>query len=70
MIRMNENIHFIINKKGYGEENWQLRQRIHKAIEYINEKIIPYGDEWNWDSSTIGDMINNLLNILKGSDKE
>lgn len=48
----------------------ELQERVNKAIKYINEKLIPYGEEWFWNSATIGDMVNKLLDILKGSDKE
>ena len=51
-------------------ENKELKEQINKTIDYINEELIPYGDEWHWDSATIGDMVNELLDILKGGNKE
>ena len=45
---------------------YKLEERIDKAIEYIRE----YRNGWNnWFEFTIEDKLN-LLNILKGSDKE
>ena len=41
-----------------------------KAIEYIENKLIPYGDEWHWDEGGISYMVDDVLNILKGEENE
>lgn len=47
------------NKSGYGMENWDLRKRIDKAIEYI--KNYYFYNSLDFD-------VKELLDILKGSD--
>ena len=53
------------------EENQQLKDRINKAIEYIQRKEYQYGDEEQdlYDYDIGFDEVNELLEILKG-DKE
>ena len=51
------------------QEKLKYKSRIDKANEYINEEIIPFGNEWHWDNSALEDYIDNLLNILEGNDK-
>ena len=41
---------------------------IYKAIEFINDVLIPYGDEWHWDDSSIRDYVELLLNILQNEE--
>ena len=54
----------------------ELKQRINKAIEYIeenkNKTYAPYGDNEDYDYETCldGDEIKELLEILKGNDKD
>lgn len=43
---------------------------IDKAIDYIIYELIPYGDEWHWDDTSIRDYVLDLLNILKGVEDE
>ena len=63
---MNDDITFIINKSGYGKENWKLQQRINKAIEYIEYYL---KDIDNLDDVMINSIIfKEILEILKGSD--
>lgn len=52
---------FIMNKKGYGKENWELQRRIIKAIKYIEEVDCILLNRQEQEE---------LLDILKGSDKE
>jgi len=59
---MNEDITFIFNKSGYGKENWELQQRINKAIKYIEPKMI--------NEYIHTDYIYTLLDILKGCDTD
>ena len=40
------------------------KSRITKAIAYINNELLPYGDEWHWDDVFIRDYICDLLTIL------
>lgn len=44
------------------------QNKVNKVIEYINNELLPYGDEWHWDAGSIRDYVCNLLDILKGSD--
>lgn len=47
----------------------QLHDKINRAIEYIEKKLIPYGNEWHWDDGKIGYMVEEeLLRILKGGE--
>ena len=65
---MNDDITFIINKSGYGKENWELQQRIKKAIEYIESECHEfYVNEPHYRGYQIIN-IEPLLDILKGSD--
>lgn len=52
------------------KELWrkEYKQRIDKAIDYINNTVIPFGDEWHWDNNCIEDYVNNIITILQGSD--
>jgi len=41
------------------------------ALVYINNILIPYGDDWYWDDSSIRDYVVELANMLKeGEDNE
>ena len=46
-----------------------LQDRIDKAIKFIEEDLIPYGNEYHWDNASLEDIVKDLLNILKGDDK-
>lgn len=48
----------------------KLTSKIYKTIEYINNTVIPFGDEWHWDNGSIEYYVNNIITILQGSDKE
>ena len=54
------------NKSGYGMENWDLRKRIDKAIEYIENECLDENKLYCHD--LVGNDIYEVLNILKGSD--
>ena len=62
----------VVQKEGLDEEgfvkdeNRELGLRIDKAIEYIKNDLIPFGDEWHWDEGGIGNMVEDVLNILEG----
>jgi len=52
------------------DEIGKLISRIYKAIEYIKNSLIPYGDEWHWDDAYIRDYVVELLNLLQNGGKE
>lgn len=47
-----------------------LEQKIDRAIEYIKEELIPYGDDWCWDDFSIKDYVLELLEILGDKENE
>lgn len=47
------------------KENIELENIRKEAFEYITNTIIPYGDEWHWDDSSIRDYVVELLSILQ-----
>ena len=47
-----------------------VSHRIDKVIEYIEKRLLPYGDEWHWDDAYLRDMVEVVLEELKGEDKE
>ena len=63
-VEKDDDIHFIINEKGYGKENCELSQRIDKAIEYCNHGI----KEYITDDGFVEEVLQDILDILKGSD--
>ena len=64
---MNDDMTFIVNKSGYGKENWELQKRIDKAIKYLED---------NTRYSVLSGMVEfygsteEVIDILKGSDKD
>lgn len=50
--------------------NLDKKARIEKSIEYIENNLIPFGEEWHWDNGCIKDYIIELLKILKGEDND
>lgn len=62
-----QDLTFIIQKSGYGKHVRDLEKRIDKAIEYINTNK-PYWEEWHYDDIPMDKYIDEILDILKGSD--
>lgn len=55
----------------FSSENDKLQQRIDKAIEYIDKNIIVKFNKLDYKTDTVaGIVVDDLLDILKGSDKE
>ena len=50
------------------EQNKMTDEQIEKAIKFINEELLPYGNEWHWDTGGIEDYVLDLLNILGGDE--
>ena len=48
----------------------ELQNKIDKAIEYINKKLLPYGDDWHWDDAGIRYYVEKLLEILGDKENE
>ena len=49
----------------------KIEERVYKAIKFIKEIVIPYGDEWHWDDAHVRDYLEITLNILQnGSEDE
>jgi hypothetical protein len=47
----------------------ELQDRIDKAIEYIENDLIPYGNEYHWDNASLEDEVKELLDILRGNNE-
>ncbi len=60
---------FTINAIGYGVKYYDLSRRIDKAIEYI-EEYKSNGYSQFYENEIEIELIDKLLDILKGSDKE
>lgn len=69
-LEKDDDIHFVINEKGYGKENWELKQRIDKAIEYCEKDLKEGRSKENQWLMGCYDTCKELLDILKGSDKK
>ena len=52
------------------KENELLRVRKTKAIEYIDNELLPFGDYWHWDNAGIEDLVVELRTKLRGEDNE
>ena len=63
-----QDLTFIIQKSGYGRYVENLEKRIDKAIKYIEKTKCNDLNEGKISKNTV--YINELLDILKGSDKE
>ena len=48
----------------------EQQQRMNKAIEYINNVLLPYGKENDWDDIFIQNKVMELLEILKGKNND
>lgn len=60
-----QDLTFIINKSGYGKYVRDLEKRIHIAIKYLEGWDANF---YAYDTGEDKDNINELLDILKGSD--